>query len=82
MAESLAELQDQLIALNRARAKGIRSISVSGERSHVDNRLSLAIPNCARLKTTFNAELQPCGATAGRTIKIASSKGLDHHDER
>jgi hypothetical protein len=74
--ETLAELQDQLIALNRARAKGVRSISYLGNgitrtvEYKSDSEMQGAQNDLMRRITALQ------GAT-NRTIKVAASKGLD-----
>ena len=74
--EILAELQDQLIALNRARAKGVRSISYLGNgitrtvEYKSDSEMQGAQNDLMRRITALQ------GAT-NRTIKVAASKGLD-----
>jgi hypothetical protein len=81
MAEDLADLQAQLIGLNKARAKGIRSISYS---SNGVNRV-VEFRSDTEMREAQNDLMRRIAALQGntnRTIKISSSKGLDHHDER
>jgi hypothetical protein len=82
MAEDLATLQAQLVALNTARARGVSVISYTA--------------NGATRSTTYksDSEMQAAqddllrriaalqNSNASRTIKISASKGLHNHEER
>ena len=74
--ETLAELQGQLIALNRARAKGVRSITYlgNGVTRTVEYKSDFEMQGAQNDLMRRIAALQ--GAT-NRTIKVAASKGLD-----
>lgn len=80
MAETLTELQDQLTTLNRARAKGIRSISyqANGILRTTEFRSDTELREAQNDLQRRIAAMQGGGS---RTVKISSSKGLDHGDE-
>jgi hypothetical protein len=80
VAESLAELQDQLIALNRARAKGIRSITyqANGVQRITEFRSDTELREA---QNDLQRRIAAMQGGASRTIKISSSKGLNNGDE-
>jgi hypothetical protein len=81
MVELLADLQDQLVKLNRARASGTRSISyvANGTSRTVEFRSDIEMQGA---QNDLMKRISAMQGNASRTIKISSSKGLDHHDER
>lgn len=81
MAEDIATLQEQLIALNRARAQGVRQITYTANNA---TRV-VEYKSDSEMREAQNDLMRRISAMQGngnRTIKIASSKGLDHSDER
>jgi hypothetical protein len=75
--ESLADLQAQLIGLNQARAKGVRSISYTG------NGITRTVEykSDSEMREAQNDLQRRIAALSGntnRTIRISTSKGLDH----
>jgi hypothetical protein len=81
MPDTLATLQPQLDALNAARAKGTKTISytANGVQRSVelksDIEMNAAVQDLQRRIAALTSGSQ-------RTIKISSSKGLDHEHER
>jgi hypothetical protein len=81
MAETLDELQAQLIALNRARAKGVRSIvyETNGVKRSTEFRSDTELREA---QNDLQRRIAALSGNTNRTVTISSSKGLDHHDER
>jgi hypothetical protein len=80
MAEDLVTLQAQLVALNKARASGISVVT------YLANGVSRSVTykHDAEMREAQNDLQRRIAALSGgnnRTIKISSSKGLDHGDE-
>ncbi len=80
MAESLADLQAQLIELNAARARGVRQISYTANNSTrvVEYKSDTELREAQNDLQRRIAAMQGGGS---RTIKISSSKGLNNGDE-
>jgi hypothetical protein len=80
MAETLAELQDQSIALNRARANGVRSIvyEANGVKRSTEFRSDSELREA---QNDLQRRIEAMQGGGGRTIKISSSKGLNNGDE-
>jgi hypothetical protein len=80
MAESLAELQGQLIELNRARARGVRQITYTANNAtrvveyKSDTEMREAQNDLLRRITALQ------NSNASRTVRIASSKGFDSEE--
>lgn len=80
MADDLATLQAQLDGLNKARAKGIRSIeyaSPNGVSRRVEYRSDSEM-NGAQLD--LQRRIAALTGGTSRTVKISSSKGLSNGD--
>jgi hypothetical protein len=79
MAEDLADLQQQLVTLNKARAKGIRTITYLANgvtrttEFKSDTELREAQNDLIRRITALQGN-------ASRTVRIASSKGFDTNE--
>jgi hypothetical protein len=76
MPETLAELEAQLAALNRARAGGLRQISYQTN----GVQRSLEFRTDRELESAQNDLLRRINGVGDRMIKIASSKGLEHDE--
>ncbi len=81
MTETVAALQAQLETLNAARARGVRSISymANGAQRTAEYRSDTEMREAQNDLMRRIAALQ---GLAPRTIKVASSKGLDCEHER
>jgi hypothetical protein len=81
MPDTLTTLQAQLDALNAARAKGVKSVSYTANGTQrvaefkSDIEMNAAVQDLQRRIAALTSGSQ-------RTIKISSSKGLDHEHER
>jgi hypothetical protein len=81
MPDTLATLQPQLDALNAARAKGVKSVQYVGNGTSrtveykSDIEMNAAVQDLQRRIAALTSGSQ-------RTIKISTSKGLDHEHER
>jgi hypothetical protein len=80
MAESLAELQEQLVELNKARARGVRQITylANGTTRIVEYKSDSEMREAQNDLIRRIAALQNSGAS--RTLKFASSKGFDSNE--